>query len=42
MDKIIKDRIDAIRQGRIPEGYNHIRYMVYPKDWVNHVLLILY
>ncbi len=33
MDKIIKDRIDAIRQGRIPEGYNHIRYMVYPKDW---------
>ena len=33
MDKIIKDRIDAIRQGRIPKGYNRNRYILYPEDW---------
>lgn len=33
MDKAIKDRIDAIRQGCIPKGYNRSRYMLYPEDW---------
>lgn len=33
MDKVIKDRIDVIRQGCIPKGYNRSRYMLYPEDW---------
>jgi len=33
MNDIIKQRIDAIRHGEVPEGYTHSKVGVLPKDW---------
>lgn len=33
MKKEIKQRIDAIQKGQIPEGYKHSAYGVIPSDW---------
>ncbi|GHV11465.1 hypothetical protein FACS189491_02740 [Spirochaetia bacterium] len=33
MKAAIKKRIEAIRRGKVPEGYKKIKGMVYPDDW---------
>lgn len=39
MNGEIRKRIDAVRRGEVPEGYNIDRAMLYPDDWVPPVPL---
>ena len=39
MQESIKKRIEAVRRGAVPEGYNTDRAMLFPKEWGEPVAL---